>query len=104
MASRTPVAATAAGAAPGLVARGGGRLVPVGDARLLAEAAEEILRLSNSAWMQLSAQAYEIASSYTWDDATDRFEAALFAAVNGTWDGLSEPATSSAFKADCHST
>lgn len=85
MASRTPVAATAAGAAPEILGKGGGRLVPIEDAKALATATAEILQMSETAWQDLSNRAYEIASNYTWDDATDRFEAALTAAVAGEW-------------------
>ena len=90
MASRTPVAATAAGAAPEIIAKGGGLMAPIDDAEALAMAAAEILQMSDAKWQELSDQAYDIASSYTWEDATDLFESALTAAVRGEWEQYAE--------------
>jgi glycosyltransferase involved in cell wall biosynthesis len=84
MACRTPVVAAAAGAAPDLLEQGGGRLVPAGDADALATAIAEVLGLSDESWRQLSAQAHARACNYSWDDATERFAAALQAAVERT--------------------
>jgi len=77
MACRTPVIATPAGAAPDLLAKGGGFLVAPEDPRDMCRAIVQLCRLSNVEWEALSARALSIASSYSWDDATDRFLSAL---------------------------
>lgn len=77
MACRTPVIATPAGAAPELLSRGGGILVPPEDPAAMAKAIWQIAQLDNPAWQRLSDSAYETAASYSWDDATTRFESAL---------------------------
>lgn len=77
MACRTPVIATPAGAAPELLAAGGGALVPHEDPAAMAGAIEEICRMDNPAWRALSDKAFATAARYTWDDATTLFEAAL---------------------------
>ncbi|MDB5330485.1 MAG: glycosyl transferase group 1 [Phycisphaerales bacterium] len=77
MACRTPVIATPAGAAPELLADGGGMLVPQENPQAMADAIESVARLDYRAWRELSDKAHATACRYTWDDATDRFEAAL---------------------------
>ena len=78
MACRTPVIATPAGAAPELInANGGGMLVPHEDPAAMAAAIVKICTLADNEWKQLSEAAYATVSSYSWDDATDRFQAAL---------------------------
>lgn len=77
MACRTPVIGTPAGAAPELLGVGGGVLVPHDDATALADAIVRICGLPEPDWRALSDAAYKIATSYTWDDAADAFEAAL---------------------------
>jgi glycosyltransferase involved in cell wall biosynthesis len=81
MACRAPVIATPAGAAPELVARGGGILVPQEDPDAMAAGIVKVCRADEPAWRQMSDNAFGVASSYTWDDATDRFEAALKKAI-----------------------
>ena len=81
MACRTPVVATPAGAAPELLAKGGGLLVKHEDPKEMAQAILKIHAMSNQEWQELSNQAYDIAHSYTWDDANALFEAALIRAV-----------------------
>ena len=81
MASRTPVIATPAGAAPELVTDARGRLVPLDDAEAMAEAIVSLCGMSGETWKRLSIAAYEYATGYTWDDATDRFEEALQIAI-----------------------
>ncbi len=83
MACRTPVIATPAGAAPELLAGGGGMLVNQGDAIDMARAIMEVARMPQGLWMEMSEAAFRTASGYTWDDATDRFEAALHRASTG---------------------
>ncbi len=82
MACRTPVIGTPAGAAPELLADGVGVLVKPEDPEDMARAIEQICRLSDSEWRVMSDAAYARATSYSWDEATDRFEAALCTAID----------------------
>ncbi|MCC6152594.1 MAG: glycosyltransferase family 4 protein [Candidatus Hydrogenedentes bacterium] len=77
MACRTPVIATPTGAAPELVGQGGGLLVEHESAKAIADAILHIGNMSNAEWKSMSDRAYATASSYTWDNATERFEGAL---------------------------
>ena len=76
-ACRTPVIATKAGAAPQLLAGGGGMLIKPMHADAMAAAIVKACNLSDAAWHELSEAAHHAATGYTWSDATDRFEAAL---------------------------
>ena len=77
MACRTPVIATPAGAAPELVGTGGGIMVEPENPESMATAIVRIARMSEQEWRAMSDAAHVIAGRYTWDDATDLFEAAL---------------------------
>ncbi len=77
MACRTPVIATTAGAAPELLRKGGGHLVPVDAPDAMAAAIVEVANASPTAWRAWSDAAYLTAAGYSWDDATVAFEAAL---------------------------
>lgn len=71
LACRTPVLATAAGAAPQLVDGTNGTILPPEEAAFT----QEILRfarMSDSEWQDYSAAAYRTATGYSWADATDR--------------------------------
>jgi len=92
MACRTPVIATPAGAAPDLCAGGGGLLVPMDDAAAMARGIERIVGMPDAAWREMSDKAHATASSYSWEDATDRFEAALRQAIDRTRRGELAPA------------
>lgn len=81
MACRTPVIATPAGAAPELVGQGGGVMVEPEDVDSMAEAILKVCGQDDTAWRTMSDQAYATATGYTWDDATDAFEASLRRAV-----------------------
>jgi glycosyltransferase involved in cell wall biosynthesis len=81
MACRTPVIGFPSGAAPELLANGAGLLVRPQDPSDMARAIESIARMDNAAWRAMSDKAHAVASRYTWDDATDRFEAALLRAA-----------------------
>jgi glycosyltransferase involved in cell wall biosynthesis len=83
MACRTPVIGTPAGAAPELLKKGGGILVPQEDPQAMADAILQIARMHDASWRALSDRAFATVASYTWDDATDRFELALKAAASG---------------------
>jgi glycosyltransferase involved in cell wall biosynthesis len=81
MACRTPVIATPAGAAPELLAGGGGVLVKDGDPKDMARAIVEICQMPETNWREVSEAAYKTASSFTWEDSSRLFEAALIRAV-----------------------
>lgn len=81
MACRTPVIAAPAGAAPELLAQGGGILLPSADPVGMAEAIVRICELPDAEWRALSEKALQIASLYGWGDAVQRLEAALERAV-----------------------
>lgn len=91
MACRTPVIGTPAGAAPELIAKGGGRLVQSEDAQDMAKAIIDISQLSNQEWQTLSNDAYATASSYTWDDAAELCEQAFHTSIERTKNGDLSP-------------
>lgn len=93
MACRTPVIATPAGAAPQLLESGGGELVAHDDPQAMADAIVRLVSLPEAAWRGFSDRALEQARSYTWEDATDRFEAALSRAVQQTVPGQNAEAS-----------
>ncbi|MEG3897757.1 MULTISPECIES: glycosyltransferase family 4 protein [unclassified Microcoleus] len=82
MACRTPVISTPAGAAPEILSGGTGILVRPEDPQEMAKAIESICQLPNSEWQAMSEAAYAKVSNYTWEDATDHFEAGLKVAVD----------------------
>lgn len=82
MACRTPVIGTPAGIAPEMLSDGAGILVKPDDPEDMARAIEQVCHFSNSTWQTMSNIAYNKVTSYTWDDAVSRFEAALYRAVN----------------------
>jgi glycosyltransferase involved in cell wall biosynthesis len=77
MACRTPVIGTPAGAAPEVIARGGGVLVPLEDPEAMARAIEDLHRMPEAAWSALSASARQTALSFGWDGAASAFEDTL---------------------------
>jgi glycosyltransferase involved in cell wall biosynthesis len=77
MACRTPVIATPAGAAPELIAQGGGVLVRIEDEQALAHAIQNIVKMDEASWRTMSDAAHATATRYSWDDATDLFEKAI---------------------------
>ena len=83
MACGTPVIGTPAGAAPELLAGGGGILVKPEDPEDMAKAIEQICQMPDAEWRAMSKIALETVIHYTWEDATNLFEAALYAAVEG---------------------
>jgi glycosyltransferase involved in cell wall biosynthesis len=83
MACRTPIIATPTGAAPELVEAGGGFLVRHEEPADLCDAILRVARMPDDEWRTLSARANAIASSYTWSDATARFEKELEKIVAG---------------------
>jgi len=81
MACRTPVIGTPAGAAPELLKDGGGILVHPMHPDAMAAAIVRIARMDDTEWRRMSDAAHATATRYTWDDATELFEAALHRAV-----------------------
>jgi glycosyltransferase involved in cell wall biosynthesis len=82
MACRCPVVSSEVGGPIDLIKSGvNGYLAPVGDAQKLAEGLEKVLTLSESQWREMSDAAYQTVVQYSWDDAADLFEAALFQAI-----------------------
>jgi glycosyltransferase involved in cell wall biosynthesis len=96
MACRTPVIATPAGAAPELVGQGGGILVKTEDPSYMARAIQQIARLDDGAWRRMSDAALATTTQYSWDDATDLFEAALLRAARERETHVSSALASSA--------
>jgi glycosyltransferase involved in cell wall biosynthesis len=83
MACRTPVVSTPVGAAPELLASGGGALVPAGDPQAMAEALVELLSADETDWRARSEAAAAEAARWTWERAVDALEAALRTEVVG---------------------
>ena len=77
MACRTPVVGTPAGAAPELLEGGGGILVEMENPRAMADAILKVCAMHATNWRTMSDAGHATASRYTWDDATDLFEAAI---------------------------
>jgi glycosyltransferase involved in cell wall biosynthesis len=77
MACRTPVIATPAGAAPELLSKGGGILVPPEDPEAMAQAIVRVCSLSDAEWRALSDAALATTTAFTWDDATVLMEQTL---------------------------
>lgn len=81
MSCRTPVVATPVGWPVDALQHGvNGYLVPVGDARAMAESALAGLQLDEPAWQAMSDRAYTTARSHDWNRAYGMFVAALQAA------------------------
>ena len=77
MACRTPVIATRAGAAPELVGKGGGILLDDWSVEGMSEAIVKAVSMTPEDWQAMSCRAREIATEYSWDDATLLFEKGL---------------------------
>lgn len=83
MACRCPVVSTQVGGPMDTVKDGvNGYLVPVGDSTALADRLVRVLSLPEPEWQVMSDAAYATATQYTWDDATELFEAALQVAID----------------------
>lgn len=89
MACRCPVVSTQVGGPLDIVEDGvNGYLVPVGDYKALANQLVHVLTLPEAEWQVMSDFAYTTATQYTWEDATERFEAALRTAIDRQQRGL----------------
>jgi glycosyltransferase involved in cell wall biosynthesis len=60
-----------------LIAGGGGVLVPFEDPQAMAREIQRIVKMPQPQWRAMSDAAHATASRYTWDDATNLFEAAI---------------------------
>jgi glycosyltransferase involved in cell wall biosynthesis len=94
MACRTPVIATPSGAAPELLAAGGGQLVPIDDPQAMAHAIQRLANMTDDQWRHMSDAAFATATRYSWDDAADRFQAALTLALQRAAQGELATSTS----------
>jgi glycosyltransferase involved in cell wall biosynthesis len=81
MACRTPIIATPAGAAPELLAQGGGVLLGAADPGLMASALVKLCSLPDREWRAVSVAARDLASRFRWEDSVRQFEAALEIAI-----------------------
>ena len=82
MACRTPVISTPAGAAPEILSGGTGILLKSEDPEEMAKAIERSCQLPNAEWQAMSEAAYAKVINYSWEDATEHFEAGLKVAVD----------------------
>jgi glycosyltransferase involved in cell wall biosynthesis len=83
MACRCPVVSTRVGGPLDVLEDGvNGYLVPLGDSTALADQLVHVLTFPEAEWRVMSDAAYTTATRYTWDDATERFEAALQTAID----------------------
>ncbi|MEO6861653.1 MAG: glycosyltransferase family 4 protein [Microcoleus sp.] len=80
MACGTPVMGTPVGGVPELLAGGGGILVKPEEPEDMAKAIEQICQLSDAEWRAMSETPLEKVINYIWEDATELFETALYAA------------------------
>ncbi|MEY2688437.1 MAG: hypothetical protein RL375_2635 [Pseudomonadota bacterium] len=77
LACRTPVVAVPVGAAPELLAQGGGVLLDRADPAAMARALLALCTGPEAQWRRQSDLAWQRARACNWDDATDRLLAAL---------------------------
>lgn len=78
MACRCPVVSTRIGGAVEIVTEGiNGHIVDVEDSQTLGARLADVLALPEDRWQAMSQAAYARAQNYTWDDAADKFLAAL---------------------------
>jgi glycosyltransferase involved in cell wall biosynthesis len=81
MACRTPVIATPAGAAPEILAQGGGELLSAAEPGPMAEVIVRLCSLPEAAWRTLSDRARLNAEAHGWERSIPLFEEALELAV-----------------------
>jgi glycosyltransferase involved in cell wall biosynthesis len=83
MACRCPVVSTSVGGPIDIVDNGiNGYLVPIADAKALADRMVDVLSFGDARWQAMSDAALATATHYTWDNATDLLENALQEIVN----------------------
>ena len=82
MACRCPVVSTKVGGPMDIVEESrNGFLVEIEDAEALAAGLVRVLTSSEEVWRGMSDAALASARQFTWDQATELFEAALFKAI-----------------------
>jgi glycosyltransferase involved in cell wall biosynthesis len=81
MACRTPVIGTPAGAAPEILAGGGGILVKAGDPGDMAAAIRRVIGMTPEQWRAMSDAAHRTAAAYSWDRSVEMFEAFISGAA-----------------------
>jgi glycosyltransferase involved in cell wall biosynthesis len=85
MACRCPVVTSRVGGATEFVEHGvNGFLVDVNDSVDLAEKLMQLLKLPENDWLTMSSNALSTARRYTWEDATDLLQNALFEITGGS--------------------
>jgi glycosyltransferase involved in cell wall biosynthesis len=72
MACRTPVIGVPIGAAPDLIAQGGGVLVEKESPKRMADAIVAMCKASETEWTKMSDAAHATAHAYSWSDATKK--------------------------------
>jgi glycosyltransferase involved in cell wall biosynthesis len=83
MACRCPVVSTRVGGPIDLIEEGvNGFLVAIEDTPALADRLIRVLKAPEAEWRRMSDAAHATAQKYTWDEATDKFERALYLAVD----------------------
>lgn len=82
MACRTPCVSTKCGGPEDIITENeNGFLCDVADIAMLTELSYKVLSFDASTWSDFSSQAQESANAYSWDDATNLFEEALFGTI-----------------------
>ena len=74
LACGTPVIAFPSGAAPEILANGGGRLLNTFEPREMAAAIGEYINMSDSEWISVSKEARDISKQHNWRSSVDMFE------------------------------
>jgi glycosyltransferase involved in cell wall biosynthesis len=69
------------------LAHGAGILVDFENPAAMADAIVQVCGMDELEWQSMSEKAYARATGYTWNDATDLFEAALNTAVKRSQQG-----------------
>ena len=81
-ACRCPIVATRCGGTEDYVRDGvNGYLVPVGDARVMADRILDVLRAPSNRWTEMSEACYEISKGFDWDRSAENLERFLVSSV-----------------------
>ncbi|KJV06250.1 glycosyltransferase family 4 protein [Methylocucumis oryzae] len=78
MACHTPVIGTHCGAAPDIITRENGRLIPIDDIDAMTSCISEIVSLTPQEWLRMSTLAYETSTKWHWQHSCNLFEQNLF--------------------------
>ena len=74
-ACRCPIVATRCGGTEDYVRDGeNGFLVPVGDARMMADRILDVLRAPAASWSEMSEASYSISKEFDWDRSAEKLE------------------------------